>query len=685
MKSMVFVWGLFLVAGSLAADFSLERYVISDSEEPFSRRVYSYDMDVDTNGLLHIVYARPVLGEDSNRCEIVYSYGQPSQLVARAQTLTMDGKLGSISTHLRIGPSNVVHVCYIKGKTDPSVSLYYRRIENGVIGDEQYVAAGGWHTRMTVDNDNHPVFVRDSTTYPELFVYSMTGGNWYMVPILLSTPAYYYMTADLIYDRVKERYHLTFSDNIVLDSRCAWGVTTCNGSRFGKYHYAYSDDGVNWVESTVNPEAHLWEYEFWTGLVLDNDGNPYAWSFNMNPDYDGFPPNANLKFGRYVSGAWQTQIIAGTNCPADKANAGAAAGIAVDKHGRFWGAWDNSPAEACNGLPLNDAGNTGFGYSRDGWNWTEIGSVNPFSAEGYCRVRAANGNVYILELGNHMDAKLYLTVVDVSTYNLTTAGTVPIVGDFDGDGRAGYGVYYAPSGYWQIQRTRAGKWENNFGFSGTVPITGDFDGDEKLDFGCYFPLTGGWYIYKSREGFWENEFGYEGTLPITGDFDGDGRDDFGCYDPPSGGWYIYKSREGFWTNSFGYEGTLPITGDFDGDGLGDFGCYHPPSGGWYIYKSREGFWENYFGYEGTLPVTGDFDGDGLDDFGCYHPASGGWYIYKSREGFWENHFGYEGTLPVVADFDGDEKDDFGCYDPNTGFWYLYGSTEGFRTEQTVIY
>jgi len=264
------------------------------------------------------------------------------------------------------------------------------------------------------------------------------------------------------------------------------------------------------------------------------------------------------------------------------------------------------------------------------------------------------------------------------------AGSRPIVGDFDGDGKAGYGIYFDPTGYWQIKKTTDGLWETSFGFEGTDPITGDFDGDGKMDFGAFYPPTGYWYIYKSTGGFWVNNFGYDGTIPFTGDFDGDGTVDFGCYYPPAGAWYIYQSAHGFRTENFGYAGTKPITGDFDGDLIRDFGCYYAPIGQWYIYKSKDGFWTTNFGYDGTKPITGDFDGDGIEDFGCYYPPAGLWYIYKSHDGFWTTQFGYTGTLPVVADFDGDGRSDFGCYDPPTGRWFLYCSTEGFKTDQTTV-
>jgi len=253
----------------------------------------------------------------------------------------------------------------------------------------------------------------------------------------------------------------------------------------------------------------------------------------------------------------------------------------------------------------------------------------------------------------------------------------PVVGDFDGDGEDGCGVYYAPLGDWKIERSSEGLFLTQFGFDGTLPVVGDFDGDGKDDFGAYFAPGGNWFFFQSTEGFWETQFGFDGTLPVVGDFDGDGEDDFGAYFAPGGNWFFFQSTKGFWETQFGFDGTLPVVGDFDGDGKDDFGCYFAPGGNWFFFQSTEGFRQTQFGFDGTLPVVGDFDGDGKDDFGCYFPPTGDWYFFQSTEGFQHTQFGFDGTLPVVGDFDSDGKDDFGAYYPGSGEWYLFKSTQGF--------
>ena len=82
-------------------------------------------------------------------------------------------------------------------------------------------------------------------------------------------------------------------------------------------------------------------------------------------------------------------------------------------------------------------------------------------------------------------------------------------------------------------RARRASGRRQFGYAGTIPVVGDFDGDGRDDIGCYYPPGGNWYVFKSTEGFWQTQFGYAGTEPVVGDFDGDGGSDIGCYYPPA--------------------------------------------------------------------------------------------------------------------------------------------------------
>jgi len=51
---------------------------------------------------------------------------------------------------------------------------------------------------------------------------------------------------------------------------------------------------------------------------------------------------------------------------------------------------------------------------------------------------------------------------------------------------------------------------------GTIPVVGDFDGDGRDDIGVYYPTGGNWYLFKSAQGFSQTQFGFEATIPLGG-------------------------------------------------------------------------------------------------------------------------------------------------------------------------
>ena len=197
----------------------------------------------------------------------------------------------------------------------------------------------------------------------------------------------------------------------------------------------------------------------------------------------------------------------------------------------------------------------------------------------------------------------------------------------------------------QEHRRHSGK--TQFGYAGTIPVVGDFDGDGRDDIGCYHPPSGNWYVLKSTEGFWQTQFGYAGTIPIVGDFDGDGRGRPRLLLP--GRWQLVPSSRApraFWQTTFGYAGTIPVVGDFDGDGRDDIGCYYPPGGNWYVFKSTEGFWQTSSATPAPNRWSAISTATAKSDLGCYYPAGGNWYVFRSTEGFRETQFGYGGTIPL---------------------------------------
>jgi len=210
-------------------------------------------------------------------------------------------------------------------------------------------------------------------------------------------------------------------------------------------------------------------------------------------------------------------------------------------------------------------------------------------------------------------------------------GDVPLLGDFDGDGLSDLVIYRGGAsghGNWYVRRSStaysSAQLIATFGmWDGDVPLLGNFDGDGKADLVIYrggSTWHGNWYVRKSSDSYSSATliatFGiWDGDIPLLGDFDGDGKADLFIYRGGStwhGNWYVRKSSDGYSTTEliaiFGlYSGDVPLLGNFDADGKADLFIYRGGStwhGNWYVRKSSGGY------ASATLIATfGLYDGD----------------------------------------------------------------------------
>jgi hypothetical protein len=171
-----------------------------------------------------------------------------------------------------------------------------------------------------------------------------------------------------------------------------------------------------------------------------------------------------------------------------------------------------------------------------------------------------------------------------------------------------------------------------WGTAGDIPLVADYDGDGADDLVVYRPSSNEWWISNTR-GITRRVWGAPGDLHLAVDLDGfDHRPDYVRFN--NGLWSVLGSATGnSWVFTFGQAGDVPVPADYDGDTFIDFAYWRPSTGEWHVRRSSDyAIVTRQWGTFGDKPIVADYDRDGRADFAVWRPWTGEWFIIDSSTG-----------------------------------------------------
>jgi hypothetical protein len=237
--------------------------------------------------------------------------------------------------------------------------------------------------------------------------------------------------------------------------------------------------------------------------------------------------------------------------------------------------------------------------------------------------------------------------------------------------------WYAPqgdtfTGRWYLRDATSAGANNIPGFTyggpGDIPLVGDWDGEGKDTVGVF--RNGIWYLRNVNTSGPHTvpsfSYGSATDTPLVGDWNGDGIDTIGVF--RAGHWYLRDSNSAGANNipgfTYGGPDDIPVIGDWDGDGKDTIGVYR--AGVWYLRNANSTGSHTVpsFTYGGPddIPVVGDWDGDGIDTVGVVR--RGVWYLRNSNTAGPHtiasfSYGSYSSDIFLVGDWNGDLKDTVG--------------------------
>jgi len=229
-----------------------------------------------------------------------------------------------------------------------------------------------------------------------------------------------------------------------------------------------------------------------------------------------------------------------------------------------------------------------------------------------------------------------------------------------------------------------------------MPLVGDFNGDGRDEVGKFDPASSGFFLDDNGNNQWESgtdlqttfaKFANtEGTaIPIVGDWNMDNADEVGLYSVENDQFLFDLNGNGAWDGTAGGDAFLfieptagpgvPIVGDWNGDGIDDVAKIVDTT--YFIDSDGDRVWEasdvrsTFAGFATDFtPISGDWDGDGQDQIGKYQPSTDSFLLDSDANFAWGGPAAdillgigqvFGAGTPMVCDFNGDGADDVGKF------------------------
>jgi hypothetical protein len=175
-------------------------------------------------------------------------------------------------------------------------------------------------------------------------------------------------------------------------------------------------------------------------------------------------------------------------------------------------------------------------------------------------------------------------VVDACPLWGGVASDLPVVGDWTGAGTTKIGIYRPSTGTFYLDLNGNGVYEPGTdatypdwgGWAGDVPVVGDWNGDGRMEIGIFRASTHTFYLDLNGNGVYEPgtdvaiAWGNDPSdVPVVGDWTGTGVTRVGIYRQGTGMWYLDLDGNG----SFDEVQDIAIA-------LGGFAGDKPVVGGW---------------------------------------------------------------------------------------------------------